>query len=277
MIVGIPVTTTLLQTLIFLPLNFLLGSDDATPNLQVLQGSVVTLLLLAVSYLRVRRMGRDFLTLLWAYVVIIGAIWTIAAGAVFIAGIEFPTEAPLSILGRTFFIYGLATLPHLLALLWFARQGSRLSLTHAFFLIIFAPLTLFGSVHGFQTTDSIAADLAKLLVGGAIALSVMLLTVWLLGNFDLRGPEFRRNAVIGLVAATILSAYVGVLFGELIGYGEGPYSNMLPLLDVVFGLAAFAATTAFDLLTVLVLFALAYLVRMRQVSADAPFARPNYR
>ena len=38
--------------------------------------------------------------------------------------------------------------------------------------------------------------------------------------------------------------------------GRDPDSNFLPLLDVVFGVAAFVATTAFDLLTLFVLFAL---------------------
>ena len=270
LVVGIPATTAILRALVWVPVVFLFGSDDATVNLIVFQGSVVTLLLLAASYHRVRRLGRDFLALVWGYAVIIGAISTIAAGAALIAGVEYPTETPLSDLGRTFFIHGLATLPQVLALLWFARQASRFSLTHALFLVAFASLTLFGSVHMIHSkSPGIAEVYIPFMVGGAITLSVMLLKVWLLGNFNLSGPGFRRNAVIGLVMATILSGYVRVLIGELIGYWDGTYSNMIPILGVVYGLAAFVATTALDLLTLFVLFALVYLVRVRKTAVDA--------
>ena len=275
LIVGIPVTTAILRDFVWIPLVFLFGLDHATINLQVFLGGVVTLLLMAVSYLRVRRLGRDFLALLWGYSVIVGAIWTIATGAVLIVGIEFPTESPLSVLGRSILIFGLAAVPQFLALLWFGRQASRLSLTHAFFLVAFASFALSGPVLGLQSADGIVGVYISLLVRGVITLSVMLLKVWLLGNFDVRGPGFRRNAVICLVTATIVSGYVRVLIGELLGYGEGPYSNFLPLLDVVFGVAAFVATTAFDLLTLFVLFALVYVVRMRQSSVDAPTGRAD--
>ena len=215
-------------------------------------------------------MGREFLALVCGYVVIIAVISTIAAGAALIAGIEYPTEAPLSNLGRTFFIYGLATPAQVLALLWFARQASRLSLTHALFLVAFASLTLFGPVHMTHSkSPGIFEAYIPFVVGGAITLSVMLLKVWLLGNFDMRGPGFRRNAVIGLVTATILSGYVRVLIGELFGFGDGLYWNMLPVLGAVYEVAAFVATTALDLLTLFVLFALVYVVRVRQSAVDA--------
>ena len=270
LIIGIPTAALIVRTLVILPLNLLLGSDEAFFNLQTLLGSAFALLLLAGSYLRVRSLGRDFLALLWGYVVVVSTIGTIAAATVLFSGLNTPGEALLT---RMLFVYGLATVPQFLAILWFAHQGSKLSLTHAFFLVAYASLTLFGSVQGSETTDSITAMVAHLLVGFAIALSVMLLQVWLLGNFDLRSAGFRRNAVIGLVTATILSGFIRVLIGELIGYGEGPYSNTLPLLGVVFGLAAFAATTAFGILILLVLFALVYLVRVRQSPASAPSVR----
>ena len=269
MVVGIPAIALILQTAVFLPLNFLLRLEEAVTTLQALQSSVVSLLLLAVSYLRVRRLGREYLALLWGYVIILSAIGSVALGAVYIGGIEYPAADPLSVIGRNLLIFGLAEVPRLLALLWFARQASRLSLTHAFFLVVYTSFLLVAPVQGSTARDDLTSIYLPLLVGGAIGLSVMLLKVWLLGNFDLRGPEFRRNAVIGLVAAAILSGYVGVLIGELIGYSEGPYLNILPLLDVVIGIAAFVATTAFQLAVLFVLFALVYLVRVRVSAADA--------
>ena len=278
LIVGIPVTTAILQALLWVPVVFLFGSYDETPNQFLFLANVLTLLLLAVSYLRVRRLGRDFLALVWGYVVMIGVISTIAAGAALIVGIEYPTETPLSDLGRTFFIYGLAALSQVLALLWFARQASRLSLTHALFLVAFASLTLFGPVHmtHLKNPGTVEAYM-PFVVGGIITLSVMLLKVWLLGNFDLRGPGFRRNAIIGLVTATILSGYVRVLIGELFGLWDGTYSNVIPLLGAVYEVAAFVATTVLDLLALSVLFGLVYLVRVRQSSVDAPTGRADDR
>ena len=257
----------IVRTLVILPLDLLLGSDEAFFNLQTLLG--IALLLLAGSYLRVRRLGRDFLALLWGYVVVVSHRHDCSSCRV-VFGVEYPrgssTDGYVICLWTC---YGSAvscaplvcpprikTQPHPCVLLGRIR--------------VFA---LFGSVQGSETTDSNTAMVAHLLVGFAIALSVMLLKVWLLGNFDLRSAGFRRNAVIGLVTATILSGFIRVLIGELIGYGEGPYSTTLPLLGVFFGLAAFAATTAFAILTLLVLFALVYLVRVRQSPATAPSVR----
>ena len=111
--------------------------------------------------------------------------------------------------------------------------------------------------------------LASSLVGRAITLTVMLAKVWLLGNLDRRSPRFRRNAVIGLIATSILSGYAGVVIADLIGYAEGPYLTILPLLGVVVGLAAFTATSAFGLAILLMLFALVYLVRVRPLTTYA--------
>ncbi len=97
----------------------------------------------------------------------------------------------------------------------------------------------------------------------------MLFKVWLVGNFDLRGSGFRRNAIIGLVTAVILSRYVVFLLGQLIGFGDGPYPNTLLELDVVSEIAVLGTTTALYLGALFVLFALVYLFRARQSAVDA--------
>ena len=114
---------------------------------------------------------------------------------------------------------------------------------HAAFLLVFASLSFVGSVTGSRVFGgSYFPYLVNLLAGGAIGLAVALAKVWLLGNFDRRGARFHRDAVIGLLATVILSGYAKVLIADLIGYAEGPYLAVLPWLDVVFGLAAFAVT-----------------------------------
>ena len=269
LVVGIPVIQGLMPLVVGAFAHFL-GHGNEPIGLLMLVGSVVGLLLLAVSYLRVRNLGRDFLAVLWGYVVVASVIGTIASGASFLVGVVFPAEEHLTAIGRGLSIYGLATLLDVLALLWFARRASRLSLMHAFFLVVYSTLPVFGPVTG-ATVEGINPYLvlASSLVGRAITLTVMLAKVWLLGNLDRRSPRFRRNAVIGLIATSILSGYAGVVIADLIGYAEGPYLTILPLLGVVVGLAAFTATSAFGLAVLLMLFALVYLVRVRPLTAYA--------
>ena len=269
LIVGIPVITGICLALVG-PFVGLLGYGNAVIHLIYFVGRVVGLLLLAVSYLRVRNLGRDFLALLWGYLVAASVIGATTQGVLFLVGAAFPGADHLANFGRTFSIYGLALLLEILALLWFARRASRLSLMHAVFLLVYSSLTVVSPVTG-STISGINTYLllASFLARGAITLTVMLAKVWLLGNFDRRGPRFGRNAVIGLLATFILSGYVRVVIADLIGYAEGPYLAVLPLLDVVFGLAAFAATTVFQLAMLLALFALVYLVRVRPPTADA--------
>ena len=269
LIVGIPVTAGIGRAVVS-PFVGFLGYGNAVIHLIYFVGSVVGLLLLAVSYLRVRNLGRDFLALLWGYVVAASVIMATSQGVLFLVGAAFPGADHLANFGRTFSIYGLALLLEILALLWFARRASRLSLMHAVFLLVYSSLTVVSPVTG-STISGINTYLllASFLARGAITLTVMLAKVWLLGNFDWRGPRFGRNAVIGLLATLILSGYARVVIADLIGYAEGPYLAILPLLGAVIGLAAFVVTTVFQLAFLLVFFALVYLVRVRQPTADA--------
>ena len=74
-------------------------------------------------------------------------------------------------------LHGLVELP---VLLWFARQASRFSLLHAFFLALIAVFTgplVFPS--GASVSLSFSFD-------AFIYLAMTLLLVWLLGNFESR-------------------------------------------------------------------------------------------
>ncbi len=84
-----------------------------------------------------------------------------------------------------------------------------------------------------------AATLIAILIIAASAYALLLLQVWMLGNFDARGAGFRRRAVTALFALEVVG--YGVRF--LIGY---------PLIPGI-RITAFAS-----------IFALAYLLRVRQ-------------
>ena len=71
-----------------------------------------------------------------------------------------------------------------------------------------------------------------MLVGWIVSLTVALIKVWLLGNFDRRGDRFRKEAIIILAVTVILSDYARVGIGELLGYLEGPYLTVPWLLIV---------------------------------------------
>ena len=269
LIIGIPVISRIAE-IIAGPLYGLLVNNSAVFHFIYFVGGVVSLLLLVVSYPRVRKLERDFLAVLWGYVIAASVVGATTQGVMLLVWVIFPTEDSLTIVGRNFFSSGLASLLGLLALLWFARRASRLSLMHAAFLLVFSSLSVIGSVTGSRVSGgSYFPYYGNLLAGGAIGLAVALAKAWLLGNFDRRGARFHRDAVIGLLATVILSGYARVLIADLIGYAEGPYLTILPWLDVVFGLAAFAVTTVFQLAMLLALWGLVYLVRVRQPTADA--------
>ena len=273
LVIGIPVIAIFFRNFVFLPLNLLLGLEEETVtlhNLQWTQGLALTLLLLAVSYLRVRRLGREFLALLWGIATILPAISLVAQGFVYVLGLTDPVTSFAGGLGRSVLYAGLFEVPHLLALLWFARQASRLSLTHAFFLVAFTILRPWDPVRLVWSLEILPYIYVSILIGVFITLSVMLMKVWLVGNFELRGPAFRRNALIGLVAAILLSGYVHVMVSHLIGPGDGRYvyiPSLPSLFEPVIALTAFLTTTALD--QTLIAFALVYLVRVRQSAADA--------
>ena len=257
LIVGIPVIAELVRTFAFVHVDALPGLNDTFGSLPFFVASVVGLSLLGVSYPRVKRLGRDFLPVLWAYVVVTSAIGTIAAGAGSFVEVGF-SEVPLGTVAlRWFTVYSLAALPHLLALFWFARRASALSLAHAFFLVVYAQFTVADPV-GMSSSAEGASRIEFVLAASVITPIVLLIKVWLLGNVDLRGPRFRRNAVIGLIATVILSGFARLLIAELIGYGPGLASESVE----------FAGTTAIDVVMLLVVFCVVYLVRERHPTAS---------
>ena len=297
LIIGIPAVVVVVRTvftpLLAIPFNDLEGSGSATAyvilrtahiNAAHLVAGIVGLLLLSVSYLRVRRLEREFLASLWGYsiaVAVVGfvfiSVFTIKNLIVAFADPEESRVVSSLLRARGTFLF--VFVPHLfvtllqyLALLWFARQLSRVSLTHAFFLVAFTSLYLYipiRSIIGRPLSPEIAsAANLDLLIGGFAGLIVMLIKVRLLGNFDRRGERFRKEAIIILVATVILGDYARVALGILLGYMEVPSAAKLPYMLPTVGLfyvgLFMVIGLVLNLAILLVLFGSAYLVRVRQ-------------
>lgn len=260
LIVGIPVATVIGEAFAGIFVALLYNYSNAATHFVHLVGSVIGVLLLAAFYLRVRNLGRDFLAVLWSYLVAESAIWATASSVLFLFVLVFPApaEEPLTDSIRRLSVYGLASLPSTLALLWFARRASRLSLWHAAFLLVYASVSLIGPLSGSTSSEtSTFVHIANYLARGATTLTVMFAKVWLLGNFERRGLKFLRNAVIGLLATLVLSGCARAVVAHLTGYAE--WSNLV----------GFMSASVFQLVMLLGLFALVYLVRVRYPAADA--------
>ncbi len=268
LVVGIPAMAYLVA-LVALYSTSIWGFTIPAISVYSLVEGVTRILLLTVSYPRVRKLGRDFLAVLWGYVVVATVIGTISSAASYTFRVFYPEEELAVVLGRTLSIVGLALLLKVLALLWFARRASRYSLTHAAFLIVFASLAVVKPPLGSHAPGflNIQLLLVYTFIGISIALGAALAKVWLLGAFDSRGIVFRRNAVMGLAAVLILSPYAREAIGYLIGLVEGPHLTILPMVDrAVVGFAAFAVTVVIQVAVLLALFAIVYVVRERSAA-----------
>ena len=140
--------------------------------------------------------------------------------------------------------------------LWFARQASRLSLAHAFFLV--------GIVGGLTLPDF--SNSLPSYFGWLLRPAASILAVWLLADFDLRSHTFRRRSAIVVVALT--------------GVGSLPFA----LMGVGFLPLTLAASGRFALLTFILLetahifpqlLLLVYLVRLRQPATELYRPRPS--
>ena len=134
-----------------------------------------------------------------------------------------------------FFISELATM---LLALWFARQASKISLAHAFFiaaLVFTFPLSrlLSGDSIGQAADTSQRIESLTLTAQVALQVSATLAAVWLLGSFDRRGPAFNKRAAMalfGIQAATGVAAAI-----LLIARGDAAIALDAPTLIIFAG------------------------------------------
>ena len=187
--------------------------------------ALVTLLCLSLCYLRVRRLQREFLVPLWRYSMVVQVV-AIGTVLVFIVvGMFDPTVPEFSFGIFPYGIGGLAVqllgaLVGTIVVFWFARQLTRISLTHAFFLIAYDGDNSYVAQVSYLTWGYIS----PVLVGMWIAISTLVagfVTIWLLGNFDRRGYSFKRKAVIAMACLGFVTAFGWVLAVRIYGFLRG--------------------------------------------------------
>ena len=206
----------------------------------LLQG-LTAAILLGVLYLRVRSDERATLRLVWSCALMIAIVSVLVFLIPILAGLSLVSSLAVLTLGA---------LVGLVPLLWFARQASRLSLAHAFFLVaVVGGLTLHHD-----------RDYLPFYFVWLWGLATSVLSVWLLANFDLRGHAFRRRSAVVVVAL----AGVGFLpLGLAVSRGGEVPAFLLPVLAFPFLVVVFSF---------LLLLLLVYLVRVRQPAAGVPSA-----
>lgn len=258
-----------------------ISEDTATALFHPITGGVsggVIILLLIGTYMRLRKLvGAEFLSLLCAYTVMsiaIGIVGAFVVGSLQIAnrvgtpGVLLPVVPtwPSSIVPATLAL----ALLSLAITLWFAHKASRLSLRHAYFLVLIGTLA-FSSVDGPIRTLVVRGLPLEIILGttayGAalissalwlaetvlIILPLALLGIWLLGNFTSRSPTFQWLTVAGLFGyMALLSA---VLPSAIFFFFERTIAEIAIIVGVM----------ALSILVVAAPFPLIYLVRVRTV------------
>ena len=259
----VPVSITMLP-----PIYETSGTFGAARSME---RAIVTLILLAAPYYRVRRLERDFLLTLWGYSIALEVITVVSSAAWLGLGLAYydnvgfwwTNSLPRAVITLLTALGGFA------AFLWFARRLTRVSVKHGFFLVTFNS-SLYTDVLMQRSLIELGGIAAAHLIGFmplTFGLAVMFLKVWLLGNFEWRGEQFRKKAIIILVAMTIIYTHSWVVVARLLGYLERPEEPFYPLIGHSVELLV-VASIAIDLVAVAVLFGLVYLIRKRQPKSE---------
>ena len=236
--------------------------------------ALTTAILLGVSYLRVKRLGRDFLTLVWGYALaaaviaaLIRIVWAsspLDLGAplsnVLLHARVYADESSILLWHMKWMALGeFASLPALMA---FARRASRFSLAHAYSLfLITQPYRITWAYAIAPPVDVYGGPPSVLALGVLlfiISLTAALVLVWLLGNFESRGPRFHRRATAALAAAWVLLPIADSLGSGARGTEALVYALRSPLLILSFLLFTFIPL------------AVIYLVRARDPKSTTP-------
>ena len=268
LLLGIPVIAQTARILMFILVDGVFRFSNSNAAFSVVEIGVAAsvLLLLTLSYPRIRGLGREFLAILWAHRIAAAVLGAAIQSAALLLNLAYPEGVSL---GSQLLLYLAAAPFQIGVLLWFARRASRISLPHAFFLIA---LTSFVAPPASRGSPDAAIALAfSMAVGAVIALTLALAKVWLLGNFDRRDAAFRRNAIAALIAAALLSGWARSIVPLLLsGEGGEALQAHVPFAGLITGGIAFAYQAVTGLALLFVYFALVYFVRERRpVAAGA--------
>ena len=165
-----------------------------------------SLVLLAASYPFVRRQGRSFLTLLWTLELALRTIGILISATDWLL-VPDAGERPLVMLLGTNGARGAV-------MLWFARQASRTSLSHAFLLIALSFADSSIGVSG-DHVQRIALGFDPWfmphIVAGYILVQIGMnvLALWAMVRCDPGGPSFRLRMAGWLVVVSLLKALGG--------------------------------------------------------------------
>ena len=250
---------------------FRFSDSNASFYVADIGATVSVILLLALSYPRVRGLGREFLALLWGYLIAAEVLAAAVQSVAFLVDFASSGDESSALLstGERLLVYLAAAPIEIGVLLWFGRQASRLSLPHAFFLVAFAS---FAAPLGSRGSPDAALALALVLAAGAVIVVFLALAkAWLLGNFDRRDAVFRRNAVAALVAAVLLSGWARSVIALLLSGGDdAALQAYAPFAGLITGGIAFVYQAGAELALLLVYFALVYFVRDRRAAIVPP-------
>lgn len=271
LLLGIPVIAQTARILMIILVDgvFRFSNSNAAFYIVGIGVAASVLLLLTLSYPRVRGLGREFLAILWGHRIAAAVLTAAIQSAALLMELAYAGEgSPFFSLGRMLLLYLAAAPFQIGVLLWFTRRASRISLHHAFFLIALASFAAPPVSRG--SPDAALALAFSMAVGAAIALTLALAQVWLLGNFDRRDAAFRRNAVAALIAAALLSGWARSIVPLLLsGEGDAALQAHVPFAGLITGGVAFAYQAVTLVALLLFYFALAYLVRERRSAPGA--------
>ena len=211
-------------------------------------------ILLGVTYLRVRELGRPTLSLFWEYSLFAAVITTLSAITAALVAIAF---LRLEIISSHLALFPLVRLvedtPGALVLLWFARLASRISLAHAF-LLVAATVSPTLNVN----LNNLALHNAAILIGGLLQFSLSLLAVWAIPHFDGDNFQMRSRLLAALLTVGGLRLVFWAVIGIIAVMVQGSYE--LTIVDMTNAILVFALPT---------LLVLTYLVRVRPPPAPA--------
>lgn len=180
------------------------------------------LLLGYLYYFHVRHLGRTTLSLFWAYAFVIIAVGTVMSLLLYVIPIEWRFRAPWS------WWIDIQTFIHLTILMWFARQASRISFSHA---IVLIGLSNFLFEFGLVISNFVLAQLEGWAAAwdiGAFALANTLFALWVLARLDLSREKHQTD----------IERWIGSWGSPVFGVAlRRPAARILPWFDSARGIS----------------------------------------